>query len=76
MELTIKSRKLGHDVTFSRPGSHYIYVDLNGEPGTLGNQICGGGHLMGSAIGYSGDDLEQFKKICRRWFKAYIREEA
>lgn len=76
MELTIKSRKLNSEITFSRPGSHYIYANINGQPGTLGNQICNGGRTMGSTIGYSGDDQEQFEKICRRWFKAYIRDEA
>ena len=76
MEITIKSRKLNAEITFSRPGSSYIYADLNGQPGTLGRQICQGGRTMGSTIEYSGDDKEQFKAICRRWYKAYIRDEA
>lgn len=76
MELTIKSRKLNSEITFTRPGSYYIYADLNGQPGTLGNQICDGGRTMGNTIGYRGDDQEQFEKICRRWYKAYIRDEA
>lgn len=76
MELTIKSRKLNSEITFSRPGRHYIYANLNGQPGTLGNQICDGGRTMGNTIGYSGDDQEQFDKICRRWYKSHIRNEA
>ena len=76
MELTIKSRKLNSAITFSRPGSHCIYANLNGQSGTLGNQICDGGGTMGNTIGFSGDDQEQFEKICRRWYKSYIRNEA
>ena len=76
MQLTIKSRKLGKEITFSRPGNYYIYADLNGKPGTLGNQICTSGHTMGGTIGYKGESQEQFEAICRRWYKAYIRDEA
>lgn len=75
MEITIKSRKLGRVITFSRPGASYIYVDLNGQQGTLGTQICDGGRLSGSTIGYSGKDQEEFAKICRKWYRAYIRNE-
>ena len=73
MELTIKSRKLNAEIKFSRPANYYIYVDLGGKPGTLGNQICDGGRTMGNTIGCSGDQ-EQFEKICRRWYRAYIRK--
>lgn len=75
MELTIKSRKLYAEITFSRPGGHYIFADLNGKPGTLGNQICTGGRTMGNTLGYSGSDQEEFAKICRKWYRAYIRNE-
>lgn len=76
MELTIKSRKLNRKITFSRPGSSYIFADLNGKPGTLGNQICHGGKTMGSTISYSGDDQERFEAICRRWYRSYIKGES
>ena len=72
-EYTIKSRKLKQDITFTRPGSDYIYVDMNGQPGTLGLQICSGGYLAGSTVGYSGDDVDAFKKVCRNWWQKYIR---
>ena len=75
MQLTIKSRKLGKEITFSRAGSYYIYVDLNGQPGCLGRQICEGGSLMGDTLGYQGESKERFEAICRRWYKAYIRNE-
>lgn len=73
MKLTINSRTLGKPVTFSRPGNTYIFVDMNGKPGTLGYQICEGGALTGSTIAYDGDSHEQFDHICRRWFKAHLR---
>lgn len=76
MKFTIKSRKLSSEITFCRPGSHYIFANLNGQPGTLGTQICAGGRTMGSTIEYSGDDMAQFAKICRRWYKAYMRDVA
>lgn len=73
MQTTITSRKLGRTITFSRPGKCYIFADLNEREGTLGRQICYGGAVMGSTIGYWGEDEEQFKAICRTWYKQYIR---
>jgi hypothetical protein len=74
MEFTIESRKLKKTVTFSIPGSSYIFVDLNGQCGTLGKQICEGGYLFGGGtLSYSGSNEERFKKICRNWFKLYLR---
>lgn len=75
MEMQITSRKLGRTITFSRPGSSYIYADLNGQPGTLGKQICAGGDTVGSTISYDGADQERFEAICRRWYRAHIRGE-
>jgi hypothetical protein len=76
MHYTIKSTKLKRQITFSRPGTECIYVNLNGKGGYLGNQICRGGELMGSTIGISGDDddlkvQEQFERICKSWWKQY-----
>ena len=34
MKTTIFSKKLDQNLTFSRPGHAYIYVDINGQPGT------------------------------------------
>ena len=73
---TINSRKLERTLTFSRPGKYYIFVDLNRQPGTLGNQICHGGGLLGNTISYSGEDQDVFERICRRWYRAYIRDMA
>ena len=80
MEYTIKSRKLKRDITFSRPGPYYIYVDLGGRPGTLGSQICEKGRTMsGSCIGISGDHYdaetqERFERVCRHWWRRYVAE--
>ena len=74
MYTTIKSRKLGKDVTFfSGNGTCYVWVDLNNQSGTLGNQICYGGSLRGVTITFRGTQ-EAFDRICRFWFKSYIRD--
>ena len=77
MRHTIKSRKLKREITFSLPGCEYIYVDLNGKAGYLGDQICKGGYLMGSTIWMRGDDddpefQKRFENICKSWWKQYI----
>lgn len=77
MRYTITSRTLKRDITFSRPGSYYIHVDLNGKAGGLGDQICRGGWLMGSTLGIDGDDddpnvREKFERTCRNWWKQYL----
>ena len=74
MRFTINSRKYG-PVEFSRPGSGHIFVDLNGQPGTLGKQICHGGGLTGSTMSYHGDDQDCFESTCRSWWTAFLRNE-
>ena len=75
METTINSRKLGYPVTFYAPSSGgYVFVDLNGKSGTLGQQICAGGDVnCGSTLSYSGDP-DNFGDFCRRWFASYLRD--
>lgn len=75
--LTIDSRRLGKEIEFSTAGGSYIYVDLTGgdRPGTLGQQMCYGGSLFGSTISYSGASDAAFERICRRWWRAYLRAE-
>ena len=73
MRLTIKSKKLGRTLEFSRPGSGYVYVDMNGQQGSLGNQICDNGAFIGSTISYEGDDEAEFNAVCRQWYRAYVR---
>lgn len=76
MRYTIQSRRLGRSLTFSRPGRSYLFVDLNGQSGTLGYQICERGRLRGSTLTYSGNDQQAFERICQRWYRAYLRDEA
>lgn len=74
MEITIKSKILGRSITVSRPGSSYLYVDLNGKPGTLGLQICEGGTVnSGSTLTYSCDDYTKFARFVRRWYQAFTK---
>lgn len=76
--LTIKSTAIGDEVIFSRPGRYYIYVDLNGQQGSLGQQICQGGELLGDTLGVHGDDetaQARFEKTCRTWWKSYLRKQ-
>ena len=72
MKYTIKSRKLKQTLTFSRPGSSYLYVDANGQSGTLGKQICYNGNFTGVCLSYDGDDQAAFEKICKKWYRAHI----
>lgn len=67
---TINSRKIGRPVTFSVPGSSYVYVDLNGQPGTLGYQICDGGSLSGWTIAV--DDIADLPTVARHWWRQYL----
>ena len=74
LEKTIKSRKLGRDVTFSIPGDRYIYADLNGESGTLGEQICYGGELSGTTLIYEGEEANEFGRICQNWLNTHFKK--
>lgn len=69
--MEIKSKILGKTITFDCQG-RYIFVDLNGQKGSLGNQICYGGALAGSTITLSKDD--DFEKVCKNWYRAYIKK--
>jgi len=73
MEHSIESRILNRTVTFSRPGQSYVYVDLNGHSGTLGQQLCEGGYLSGFTVSYWGNDEAGFRRLCQRWYRAYVR---
>ena len=68
LEHTIKSKIMGRTLTFSRPGSSYIFVDTNGREGTLGEQPTD----AGSTLTYHGDDQEGFAKTCTLWYRRHI----
>lgn len=71
MRLVIKSKILKKTLTFDDAGDSYIYVDLNGKEGTLGNQICKGGYLSGSCL--KAKDDTDFVRVCKNWYRAYIK---
>ena len=74
MEFTIKSIKLGKDVTFWRGygrDKSYVFVDLNGQSGCLGCQICYGGELTGDCITTTEDTFEH---VCRNWWRIYLQK--
>lgn len=74
MTYSINSRKLGKKVTFSQPASWYVYVDLNGKAGCLGEQICAGGVTnYGSTIGCN-PEWNDFVYTCKRWWKQWLKE--
>lgn len=74
MKTTISTKSHG-EITFFVPIlGGYVWVDLNGKSGTLGNQICRGGNLRGSTKSFHGDDRAAFDKLCRNWWKAYLKK--
>lgn len=69
MEYILKSRILGRTFKFFKVSGRtsYIFVNLNGHEGTLGNQLV---RMNGSA--YFSDD-ENFKKTCKTWYREYVK---
>lgn len=70
MTYTTRTQEFG-EITFSAPAATettqgYVYVDTNGQSGTLGRQICYGGDFMGSTITASDATL---KAEAQRWLR-------
>lgn len=74
-ELTIKQRSTGTEYRFWMPSQGgYVHLDTTGsKPGTLGEQICRGGRVSGSTLSAT---PETFEKVCRNWYRAYVRRHA
>lgn len=77
MELVIKSRKLNKTLTFFKVSNgenriSYLFVDLNGNAGYLGRQLCKNGKTTG--IGIACKDSE-FEKEVRKWYRQYLKNE-
>lgn len=70
LRLEIRSSRLGRKVVFTRPGKSYIFVDLNNQSGTLGVQPL---KKCGATLSYSGNDQAEFSRVCKNWFKLYIK---
>jgi hypothetical protein len=66
MKFTLKP-KTHKPINFFCNGE-YVYADLNGKEGTLGNQICTGGKLTGYTIMCNAEDLP---KVARSWWRQY-----
>lgn len=64
MNFSINSRKLGKTFSFTRPGSTYIFVN--------GRQICNGGSYAGNTLEYRGEDEDQFRAVCKNWYRSYM----
>lgn len=67
---TTKTREFG-EITFSAPAASdtdtgYVFVDTNGQPGTLGKQICDGGDFRGSTIRATHETL---KSAAQKWLR-------
>jgi len=71
----ITSRKLNKTLTFSRPARSYIFVDMYGAVGSTGLQICKNGELSGDTLTADLVDQAGFERICRRWYKTFIRKQ-
>lgn len=71
MEFTINSRKHGKISFWMNGNAGYVFLQSEGRPGQLGEQICEGGSFMGSTISAN---AENFEKVCRRWHKQHLAE--
>jgi hypothetical protein len=70
MNYTIKTRKFGALTFWCQDGGGYVYVDINGQHGCLGQQICEGGGFRGNTV-YSKD----LPTSAHRWWKQYSKME-
>ncbi len=72
MKLKIDCPELGRELTFTRPGRGYVYVDINRRPGTLGRQICENGKFLGETLVCMGDSQEIFVELCNDWYREFV----
>lgn len=73
MYFTIKSRNHG-EVEFSVPdGGGYAKVRF--ENSRDWQQICDGGKMLGSTIYISRQYEDQAERVCRNWWKNFLRIE-
>lgn len=71
MRLIIKSRKAGKTFKFWAPDEGgYIRLEGEGKPGTLGKQICYGGHFMGVCL--HANNEAQFLAMAKKWYRHHI----
>lgn len=71
MNIIIKSRTAGTFSFWMNAAGGYIFLESDGKPGTLGQQICKGGYFSGSTL--SGTP-ETFEKVCRSWYRSHMKQ--
>ena len=72
---TINTRNHGPATFFVRDSatvgnSGYVYLESNGNSGTLGKQICEGGDFSGEALSATVESLE---KVAKAWHRKHLR---
>lgn len=70
MNTTITSRSAGMFSFWMSDGGGYIFLESEGKPGTLGDQICKGGYFTGSCLSAT---PETFEKVCHSWYRSWFR---
>ncbi len=73
MNIIIKSRTAGTFSFWMNDVGGYIFLEADGKPGTLGQQICKGGYFSGSTLSAT---PETFEKVCRNWYRSHIKQAA
>ena len=80
MRLTIKSKTEIETLTgtekpvfefWAPEQGGYVRLESRGKSGTLGQQICEGGGFSGGTISAT---PENFDRVCRSWYRAYIKQ--
>ena len=64
--IIIKTRKEGEFSFWCPTGGGYVRIESEGRPGTLGQQICEGGGLMGSTLEATEATLGD---VARKWLR-------
>jgi hypothetical protein len=71
MRKTITRKSTGRTFDFwMRDGGGYVWLEFPNKPATMGQQICNGGHFMGSTMSAT---PETFNKKCRNWYNAAVK---
>jgi hypothetical protein len=62
----INSKKHGKISFFMPNNGGYVRLESDAKPGTLGDQICEGGHFLGDTIFAT---EKSFESICKKWHR-------
>ncbi len=61
---------IGRHAYFMPNRGGYVFLELEGRPGTLGLQLCEGGNLGGGHAVSA--NPATFDRVCRRWHRARL----